>query len=125
MAVAEFRQATFSVSGGYTRTNVEIAKALIRLGRYDDAVAILEPALRGSLEASNLYVTYPEVRLLLAEAYAGAGRRDRANRELDWVRHAWGRADQGVRPQLDMAVHAVENPRISSRVSRGSRDLTP
>lgn len=125
MAVAEFRQATFSVSGGYTRTNVEMAKALIRLGRYDDAVAILEPALRGSLEASNLYVTYPEVRLLLAEAYAGAGRRDRANRELDWVRHAWGRADQGVRPQLDMAVHAVENPRISSRVSRGSRDLTP
>ena len=73
-AVAEFRRATFSVTGGYTRTNVEMAKALIRLGRYADAVAILEPALRGSLEASNLYVTYPEIRLLLAEAYAGAGR---------------------------------------------------
>jgi tetratricopeptide (TPR) repeat protein len=47
-AVAEFRRATFSVTGGYTRTNVEMAKALIRLGRYADAVAILEPALRGS-----------------------------------------------------------------------------
>jgi hypothetical protein len=102
-----------------------MAKALIRLGRYDDAAAILEPALRGSLEASNLYVTYPEVRLLLAEAYAGAGRPDRANRELDWVRHAWVRADQSVRPQLDMAVHAVANPRSPSRVSRGFRGRIP
>ena len=110
-AVAEFRRAVFSVSGGYTRTNVEMAKALIRLGRYGDAVAILEPALRGSLEASNLYVTYPEVRLLLAEAYAGAGRRDRANRELDWVRRAWVRADPAVRPQLDLAMRVVANPR--------------
>ena len=104
MAVAEFRRAIFSVSGGYTRTNVEMAKALIRLGRYVDGIAILEPALRGSLEASNLYVTYPEIRLLLAEAYAGAGRRDRANRELDWVRRAWVRADAVVRQQLDLAI---------------------
>lgn len=125
MAVAEFRQAVFSVSGGYTRTNVEMAKALIRLGRYADAVAILEPALRGSLEASNLYVTYPEIRLLLAEAYAGAGRRDRANRELDWVRRAWVRADAGVRPQLDVAARFVANPRVSSAVSRVSTGQSP
>jgi len=109
MAVAEFRRAIFSVSGGYTRTNVEMAKALIRLGRHADAIAILEPALRGSLEASNLYVTYPEIRLLLADAYAGAGRRDRANRELDWVRHAWVRADAAVRQQLDLAIRTVAN----------------
>jgi len=109
MAVVEFRRAIFSVSAGYTRTNVEMAKALLRLGRYAEAVAILEPALRGSLEASNLYVTYPEIRLLLAQAYAGTGDRDRANRELDWVRRAWVRADAFVKPQLDLAVHTVAN----------------
>jgi DNA-binding SARP family transcriptional activator/tetratricopeptide (TPR) repeat protein len=109
MAVTEFRRAIFSVSAGYTRTNVEMAKSLLRLGRYAEAIAILEPALRGSLEASNLYVTYPEIRLLLAQAYAGAGERDRANRELDWVRRAWVRADLFVRPQFDLATRAVAN----------------
>jgi tetratricopeptide (TPR) repeat protein len=109
MAVTEFRRAVFSVSAGYTRTNVEMAKSLIRLGRYAEAISILEPAMRGSLEASNLYVTYPEIRLLLAQAYAGAGERDRANRQLDWVRRAWVSADPLVRPQLDLAVRAVEN----------------
>jgi tetratricopeptide (TPR) repeat protein len=109
LAVTEFRRAIFSVSAGYTRTNVEMAKALLRLGRYAEAIAILEPALRGSLEASNLYVTYPEIRLLLAQAYAGNGERDRANRELDWVRRAWVRADAFLRPQFDLAVRAVAN----------------
>ena len=117
-AVAEFRRAVFSLPGGYTRTNVEMAKSLMRLGRHAEAVTVLEPALRGSLEASNLYVTYPEVRLLLAEAYAGAGQRDRANRELDWVRRAWVKADASVRPQLDVAMRAVANAG-ASKLSRG------
>jgi hypothetical protein len=96
------------VTAGYTRTNVEMAKSLLRLGRYAEAVSILEPATRGSLEASNLYVTYPEIRLLLAQAYAGAGERARAERELDWVRRAWVRADPLLRPQLDLAARTVE-----------------
>jgi DNA-binding SARP family transcriptional activator/tetratricopeptide (TPR) repeat protein len=107
VAVTEFRRAIFSPSLGYTRTNVEMAKSLIRLGRYSEAIEILEPALRGSLEASNLYATYPEIRLLLAEGYAGDGQRDRASRELDWVRRAWARADAVVRPQLDSSARAV------------------
>ena len=108
LAVTEFQRAVFSVTGGYTRTNVEMAKSLLRLGRYAEAVSILEPATRGSLEASNLYVTYPEIRLLLAQAYAGAGERARAERELDWVRRAWVRADPLLRPQLDLAARTVE-----------------
>ena len=111
LAVTEFRHAVFSMPLGYTRTNVEMGKSLIRLGRYADAVAVLEPALRGSLEASNLYATHPEIRLLLAEAYAGAGQRDRANKELDWVRRAWQRADASVRPQLDAATRDVARSR--------------
>ena len=99
-AVEEFRRAIFSKPLGYTRTNVEMAKALIRLRRYGDAIAILEPALRGSLEAANLYVTYPEIKLLLAEAYEGAGQSDRATAELEWVRRAYEKADGVAKPQL-------------------------
>jgi DNA-binding SARP family transcriptional activator/TolB-like protein len=87
-AVAEFRRAIWSTTFGYTRTNVEMAKSLLKLGRYGDAIVILEPALRGSLEASNLYVTHTEIRALLAQAYARAGRRDRAAAESTWVQRA-------------------------------------
>ena len=111
VAVAEFRRAVFSLTAGYTRTNVEMAKALLRLGRYAEAISVLEPAMRGSLEASNLYVTFPEIRLLLAQAYAGAGEHDRADRELDWVRRAWVKADPSVRPQLELAARVVEATR--------------
>jgi hypothetical protein len=81
-----------------------MAKALMRLGRYAEAAQVLEAALRGSLEAANLYVTHSEIRLLLADAYRGADQRDRANQQLDWVRHAWEKADPPVRAQLDAAM---------------------
>jgi predicted Zn-dependent protease len=87
-AVAEFRRAIWSTTFGYTRTNVEMAKSLLKLGRYGEAIAILEPALRGSLEASNLYATHTEIHALLAQAYARAGQRDRAAAESVWVRRA-------------------------------------
>jgi DNA-binding SARP family transcriptional activator/Tfp pilus assembly protein PilF/TolB-like protein len=99
-AVAEFRRAVFSTTLGYTRTNVEMARALIRLKRHPEAIAVLESALRGSLEAANLYVTHSEVRLVLAEAYARAGQRERAARELAWVARAWSNAEPLLRPRL-------------------------
>ena len=106
-AVSEFRRAVFSTTLGYTRTNVEMAGALIRLGRYADAIAVLQPALRGSVEAANLYATHSEIRLLLAEAYARAGDRTRATEELEWVRRAWSRADPPLRPRLDVVARLV------------------
>ena len=106
-AVSEFRRAVFSTTLGYTRTNVEMARALIRLGRYADAIAVLQPALRGSVEAANLYATHSEIRLLLGEAYARAGDRTRATEELEWVRRAWSRADPPLRPRLDAVARLV------------------
>jgi len=106
-AVIEFRRSILSLPLGYTRTNVELAKSLLRLRRYREAAGILEPALRGTIQVGNFYVTYPEIRLLLAQAYAGMGKRDRANQELDWVRRAWVNADPLVRPQLDSAARVV------------------
>ena len=110
-AVVEFRRAVFSTTLGYTRTNVEMAKSLIRLGRNSEAIAVLESALRGSLEAANLYVTHSEIRLLLAEAYARASQRDRATRELDWVRRAWSSADPALRLRLDSVARVVATSR--------------
>jgi len=106
-ALKEFRQAITSPPLGYTRSNVGMARSLLRLGRYREAVRILEPALRGGIQSGNFYTTYPEIRLLLAQAYAGSGQRDRANRELDWVRRAWVNADANVRPQLDSVARIV------------------
>jgi DNA-binding SARP family transcriptional activator/tetratricopeptide (TPR) repeat protein len=99
-AVAEFRRAIFSTTLGYTRTNVEMANALIRLGRYSQAIAILEPALRGSLEAANLYATHTEIRLRLAEAYARSGQPALARRELEWAEKALSRSEPAFKQRL-------------------------
>jgi DNA-binding SARP family transcriptional activator len=106
-AVKEFRRGIFSTTFGYTRTNVDMGKSLIRLDRYAEAVAVLQAALRGSLEAANLYATHSEIRLVLAEAHARAGDRDRAAQELAWVQRAWRAADPQLRVQLDAAGRLV------------------
>jgi DNA-binding SARP family transcriptional activator/TolB-like protein len=120
-AVAEFRRSIFSTSLGYARTNVELGKALLRLGRNEDAIAILEASLRGSLEAQNLYATHTEIRLQLARAYAAAGRRTQANQQLDLARRAWEKCDPAVRPQLDAAVRAVTNAGSPATRTAGAR----
>ena len=87
-AVESFRRAIFSWNMGYTRTNYELARALLRLGRADEAVAALQPALRGSLEVSNSYITHTTLRQLLAQAWRAAGNADSARAHEQWVRAA-------------------------------------
>jgi len=102
-AVAEFRRSIVSRNFGYTRTNYELARALIRLGRPAEAVAALKPALRGSVEGSNLYVTRSEIHELLAEAWQGAGRVDSARVHYRAVAVAWRRADPALRIRWEHA----------------------
>jgi DNA-binding SARP family transcriptional activator/predicted Zn-dependent protease len=92
-AAAEFRAAIYSVTSGYTRTNLELARVLLRDGRAGDAVAVLQPALRGPLQASNLYVIRIELHELLARAWDAAGARDSALAHYDLVARAWSDAD--------------------------------
>jgi len=87
-AVESFRRAIFSWNLGYTRTNLELARALLRLGRANEAVAALQPALRGSLEVNNSYVTHTELHRALAEAWSAAGNPDSAAAHTRWVRAA-------------------------------------
>ncbi|HET9271949.1 MAG TPA: hypothetical protein VFO31_27410, partial [Vicinamibacterales bacterium] len=92
-AAAEFRAAIYSVTSGYTRTNLELARVLLRDGRARDAVAVLQPALRGPLQASNLYVIRSELHEMLARAWDAAGARDSALAHYDLVARAWSEAD--------------------------------
>lgn len=95
-AVDEFRRGIYSVNQGYTRTNVELAAVLMRRRQYADAIAILQPALRGPLDASNWYVTRPEVHDLLGQAWdamPGPAAHDSAVAHYAVVAKSWARAD--------------------------------
>lgn len=92
-AVGEFRHAIFSPTSGYTRTNLELARVLLELGRPREAVSILQPALRGPLEASSLYVTRTELHELLGRAWETAGEPDSAAVHYQRVLDAWRSAD--------------------------------
>ncbi|CAN5680164.1 hypothetical protein BH23GEM3_BH23GEM3_06940 [soil metagenome] len=75
----------------------------MRLGRPAEAVAILRPALRGGLEASNLYVTHTELHEALGRAFAAAGQPDSAAIHYRWVERAWADADPAFRARHDFA----------------------
>jgi DNA-binding SARP family transcriptional activator/tetratricopeptide (TPR) repeat protein len=92
-AVSEFRQAILSPTFGYTRASYELARALVRVGRPADAVTVVQPALRGSIESSNLYVTRTELHELLAQAWDAANGPDSAAANYRVVANAWKRAD--------------------------------
>jgi DNA-binding SARP family transcriptional activator/tetratricopeptide (TPR) repeat protein len=92
-AVEEFRRAVFSTTGGYTRTNLELARALLRLGRPREAIPVLQAAFRGPLQASNLYVTHTELHEHLGRAYEMEGRPDSAAVHRCWVARAREVAD--------------------------------
>ena len=78
LAIEELKAAIYSITGGYTRTNLELGKVYLRRNQPREAIAILEPALRGSLEASNLYAPRREIHTLLAQAYIAIGDGDKA-----------------------------------------------
>ncbi len=92
-AVAEFRAAMFSPTIGYTRTNYELGRTLLRLGQAREAIAVLQPALRGALDGSNLYVTRTELHELLGYAFEAAGEPDSAAAHFELVLDAWRDAD--------------------------------
>lgn len=87
-AVEEFRAASISPNVGYTRTNLALSRSLLALGRAEEAVRALQPALRGSLEVNNLYVTHTALHEALATAWTAAGNADSARVHIQWVQRA-------------------------------------
>jgi DNA-binding SARP family transcriptional activator/tetratricopeptide (TPR) repeat protein len=92
-AVREFRQAIVSPSLGFTRVNFELGRALLRLHRPAEAIAAVQPALRGEIDASNLYITRTELHEVLADAFDRARRTDSAAVHYRAVVRAWEHAD--------------------------------
>src|SRR4030095_295054 len=102
-AVSEFSQAILSRTFGYTRASYELARALVRVGRPTDAVTVLQPALRGSIESSTLYVTRTELHELLAQAWDAANGHDSAAANYRVVANAWKRADPALQARRAQA----------------------
>lgn len=102
-AVRRFRAAIHSPTLGFTRVNYELGRAQLRLDRPQEAVLALQPALRGAVDASNLYLSRTELHELLADAFDRAGQRDSAAVHYRAVVNAWQRADPMFHERRDRA----------------------
>lgn len=102
-AVDQFRQAIFSPTAGYTRTNLEMGRVLLRLGRPREAAALAESALRGSFESTGTYATQTELAELAAAAWDAAGVRDSALLRYRQVASNWAQADPQFGPRVERA----------------------
>ena len=92
-AVEAFRNGIFSMTDGYTVTNLLMARSLLALGRAQEAIAVLQPALRGGVDGSNTYTSRTELHEALAEAFDLAGLKDSAAVHYQAVEQAWRDAD--------------------------------
>ena len=90
-AVTSFRQAIWSSTLGFTRSNLRLAELQMARREAAEAAATLGSALRGSLEGQNLYVTHTALHELLARAYAELGKADSAGVHRRYVRAARSR----------------------------------
>lgn len=102
-SIDELKAAMFAPTTGFTRTNFELARLYLRVKRPKDAVAILQPALRGSIDASNLYVSRTELHERLAQAWDAAGNSDSAAVHYAWVAKAWSSPDAAFAPRAAAA----------------------
>jgi hypothetical protein len=102
-AVAAFERSMFSTTDGYTRINLAMAKSLLELGRADEAIAILQPVLRGGIDGSNTYLTRTDVHELLGDAFMTAGIPDSARTHFAAVARALRNADPAFRSRYERA----------------------
>jgi len=102
-AIAEFQAAIYSLTSGYTRTNYELARVFLRNNRPRDAIAVLQPAFRGPLDASNLYLNRTELHELLADAWTAAHRPDSAAAHYSIVARVWASGDPAFKLRADSA----------------------
>lgn len=98
-AAASFRRAIW-IPVGWTRTNAELAKAEMMLGRPTRAIEALRPAYASPLDAMGRYLTRTELDFLMALAFRQAGEPDSALVYAERVRIAWKDADPEVKRLL-------------------------
>jgi DNA-binding SARP family transcriptional activator/tetratricopeptide (TPR) repeat protein len=102
-AAGEYRQAMFSATLGYTRTNLNLGRVLLRLGRPGEAAELAESALRGAYESTGTYVTMTELAELAAIGWDEAGVKARAIARYQQVLANWAHADPQFQPRIERA----------------------
>lgn len=102
-SLRELQQSIWAPSEGYTRANLELARAYLSVGRPHAAIPLLQAALRGPVEASNYYVTRTEIHDLLARSYAAAGDTDSAAAHYAVVARSWHGGDTSFRHRAALA----------------------
>lgn len=122
-AVRAFERSVNSLTNGYGRLNLELARSLLAINQPRRAVAVLEAGLRGPLDAGNYYVTHTDFRELLGAAYEAAAMPDSALVMYQRVLSAWNGADavfDGRRANLQQRLAALtpQNPRSATLVRR-------
>lgn len=116
-AEAAFRAATHSGNTRFNRIRYELARTLLALDRPAEAVAVLEPALRGALDGGNYYLNRTEIHALLGRAYEAGGQPARAVPHYQRAVDAWSKADPEWRLRRD-SVRARLNALTRSGVAR-------
>jgi serine/threonine protein kinase len=98
---AHLRAALYSLPGGFSRINLELAGSLLRQGRHREAAAVAGAPLRYSSESNGIAATRTDVHELLGRIHDSAGARDSAVAHYRAAAEAWHRGDAVVRPRLD------------------------
>ncbi len=86
---------------GWTRTNVELARARLALGRPDSAIVALRDAYMAPVDAMARYVPRTELDWWMSRAFTAAHEPDSAAVYAAYVRDAWRGADPSFRARLD------------------------
>jgi tetratricopeptide (TPR) repeat protein len=110
-----FTQAMVSPVLGFTRSNYELAGALMRRGRPAHAIGPLRSAIHGGTDGSTLYVTRTELQARFAQAFDAAGEADSARYYYDRVLRHWRDADAEFAPRRDSLLLALERLRRADR----------
>jgi serine/threonine protein kinase/tetratricopeptide (TPR) repeat protein len=100
-AMAAYRAAIYSPTGDFARPKLELARMLTVHGRADEAVAVLQPALRGPVAGGGHSATRTELHRLLGKAWQAAGRPDSAAAHFERVLRAWQHADPALHARRD------------------------
>lgn len=85
---------------GWTRTNVEQARAQLAQARPLDAIATLRDVRFGTLDGMGRYAPRTEIDAAIAEAFLSARLPDSARVYLERVQRAWANADAPERRRL-------------------------
>ncbi|HEV8447280.1 MAG TPA: hypothetical protein VGQ44_10680 [Gemmatimonadaceae bacterium] len=88
-------------ANAWTRTNVELARARLALGRPDSAIAALRDAYMAPVDAMARYVPRTEIDWWMSRAFTAAHQPDSAAVYAAYARDAWRNADPQFRARLD------------------------